>query len=102
MTTRSGLKYQPVNLGSMTQVDAINLYEDFSAPAQLRKAYWVDSLTKKQIAQWWHKTDKDAETIKKSWERFIGDRLSNVRKDDYKNEGWEDGAKNNIYFLRIG
>ena len=100
MTTRSGLSYQPVNLGSMTQVDAINLHEDFSAPAQLRKAMWVDSLSKKQIAQWWHKTDKDAETIRKSWERFIGDRLSNARKDDYKNEGCEDGAKNNIYFLR--
>ncbi len=92
--------YEPINISAMTQVDQVNLYEDFSAPSQIRKATWIEKLTKKQIKGFWHKTDKDADQIINSWKRFIGDRLSNMRKADYKLEGCEDGAKNNVYFLR--
>ena len=99
-TTRSGRHYKPINLGDMKQVEQVNLYEDFSTPAQLRKAYWIASLTTKQIKGFWHKTDKDAETLIKAWNRFIGDRLSNHKKSDYKHEGIEEGDKNCIYYLR--
>jgi hypothetical protein len=87
-------------MGEMAPVESVTLHEDFSAPCTLRKAWWIASLTKKEIQRFWHKSDKDADTILKQWDRFIGDRLSNIRKKDYRNEGIEVDANNNIYFLR--
>lgn len=63
-----------LDVKSLRQEPPVTLYEDYSQPHQQRAFRYINSLKKRDLKNLFHKTDKDAEAVKASWDRFADGR----------------------------
>ena len=85
--------YTALDVSNITPEPTVTLREYYNDPEQMRRASWIHNLSKKDLKNLLHQAAPegqrrvDADAHAEQWKRFIGDKLSNIKRADHPVNG---------------